>query len=272
MDHLTFKKFIEKYDCLDRFRAQQRYCNILNKYFNRKNIQHVRVNAEYKTWVASADYQRYWNERTELGIRLKTTTACTEYVGYVTEERLKSLQASSSTKVEQHSKGNNIEGISLDTDLNDSNISNGSDSIECNSIIDNPWLFHDNNNISCLFKNYQLIVGSLIKQHETLPIETYLNELAALTHILILKKSQHSPIAVSAFSASLMDQLAASLCSKTMNYDLNFDDHQYLTLTKYITDLSLSKTSRQQVMLDMMIMRTDMDYNQKCVICAIMNL
>lgn len=201
---------------------------------------------------------------------------------------IKSLQASSSTKVEQHSKGNNIEGISLDadlndsnisnegtsldTDLNDSNISNGSDSIECNSIIDNPWLFHDNNNISCLFKNYQLIVGSLIKQHETLPLETYLNELAALTHILILKKSQHSPIAVSAFSARLMDQLAASLCSKTMNYDLNFDDHQYLTLTKYITDLSLSKTSRQQVMLDMMIMRTDMDYNQKCVICAIMNL
>lgn len=93
-----------------------------------------------------------------------------------------------------------------------------------------------------------------------------------MTHILILNKSQHSPIATNVFTAGLMDQLTASLCSETMNYDLNFDDHHYMTLTKCIISLSMSTTTRQQVMLNLMMMSADMDYGPSYVVRAIMNL
>lgn len=178
LDNLTFKKFVEKFGCLDRSRAQQRYSNILNKYVSTKTEQHQRVNAEYKTWISSAYYQRFWNERAELAIHLKTTTACTEFIGAITDERLHALHATTSASAEATTSASakattrvstdNKEDTSAELDLNDgTTITNNGAIIDSNDNIDNPWLFHDNN-ITRLFKNYQSIVRGFIQKRTTL--------------------------------------------------------------------------------------------------------
>ncbi|KAG0763245.1 hypothetical protein G6F57_006533 [Rhizopus arrhizus] len=66
------------------------------------------------------------------------------------------------------------------------------------------------------------VVHDLINKHTKLPLEPYINALAALSHILILNKHQHSSIATKVFSIELLEELAASLSSESMNYNLDF--------------------------------------------------
>jgi hypothetical protein len=68
---LTFRKFLEKSDCLDQRESEQRYNNILTKYIQGNDKE--RIKAEYKTWTKSADYKIFWNDRAELDIVLQTT-------------------------------------------------------------------------------------------------------------------------------------------------------------------------------------------------------
>lgn len=66
---LTFKKFLEKFDCLDQRESEQRYNNILTKYIQGENKERAKM--EYKTWTKSADYKIFWNDRAELDILLQ---------------------------------------------------------------------------------------------------------------------------------------------------------------------------------------------------------
>jgi hypothetical protein len=66
-----------------------------------------------------------------------------------------------------------------------------------------PWVFKDIN-ISRLFNKYQIAVYDIVKKHGSLPIESYVHELASLTHIFFLCKNQHSEIAEKIFSLDLL--------------------------------------------------------------------
>jgi hypothetical protein len=104
---------------------------------------------------------------------------------------------------------------------------------------DNPWIFQ-NKNIALLFKDYQSIVQSLVSKHEAVPQESYINELIALTHILVSNKHQHSPTAKKVFTGELLYDLTEFTVSESMNYNLTMSDQQYMTMAKMINQLSLS--------------------------------
>ncbi|KAG1523480.1 hypothetical protein G6F51_014513 [Rhizopus arrhizus] len=80
-DHLSFKNFIETFDCLDRHRAQQRFINILSKYFNTNSERDRTINANYKTWINPADYLRFWGKKkdatTKVGAQLQKSHSST---------------------------------------------------------------------------------------------------------------------------------------------------------------------------------------------------
>lgn len=266
--HLTFRKFIEKFQCLDKCGSQQRYLNILSKYVS--NTQHYeRVRMEYKTWTGSADYQRFWNEQEELDIILRTDGACTKFIGSVTEHRLRSLNAKANTVVRETLDGVDDQATTDDTADIQESTKDTTEYQETACTIDtqeninvDPWIFRGKN-ITLMFENYKSVVHDLINKHTRLPLEPYINELAALSHILILNKHQHSSIATKVFSIELLEELAASLSSESMNYNLDFNDQHYLTLTKTITNLSMSIKTREQAIVELTVMSVDMDYGPR---------
>ncbi|CAO3601323.1 unnamed protein product [Absidia cylindrospora] len=349
--HLTFKTFIEKFDCLDKFTSQQRYTTILTKYFNSNHQHYERLKSEYKSWSGSADYQRFWNERAELAIFLRTDAQCTQFIGSRTDQRLQKMCAKAKTDdpitattaaadthrmndeklatttttttadileatcdthcieeaataetsnthhtYEEEGTTTDIPQAAADTDNDDDEetIIPGTSNINDNNntsfqfglascindttthTIDtdnDPWLFGDNN-ISQLFQYYQSTIHGMISKHGSLPLESYVHEIAALTHILILNKHQHSPTAMKVFSAELLDELAESLSTETMNtsHTVAFNDGHYLKLVKSITDLSMGITTRDQMHLDLSVMAASMDYGRRRILFGLNNM
>ncbi|KAG0165294.1 hypothetical protein DFQ28_001670 [Apophysomyces sp. BC1034] len=236
-DQVSFKEFIERWDCLDRNRAQQRFGNILAKYFGTKSERDKKIHSDYKNWIATADYLRFWSKRSESIILVKTSMACTELIDTVTEQRLASLHsavANTDIPINTHiytaaSSANAFDtpATASATDSSDTSTTTsvpGPQKSSCidtsysgdacfevdNSFItisndtsnddmyDDPWIFQDTD-VTQLFKTYRATIRDIVIKHKTLPIESYTHELAALTHVLILCKNQHSAIAEKIF-------------------------------------------------------------------------
>lgn len=211
---LNFKKFIEHFECLDRNQAQVRYGRVLKDYFNTKSNRDITIQTEYNNWVKTADYIRFWNTRSDSTILLKAGLSSAELISDITDKRIESLRstiASSSSKVSdfQVSDSPNIttssNTSSLATDsvalpvpnepvsfanLTLHDIHNHLTKIRKSflnegDIKNHPWMYKDIN-ISRLFNTYQIAAYDIVKKHGNLPIESYVHELASLTHIFPL--------------------------------------------------------------------------------------
>ncbi|KAG2233534.1 hypothetical protein INT48_007136 [Thamnidium elegans] len=285
-DRLSFREFIEKWDCLDRNQAQQRFGNILSEYFKSKSTADTKLRNDYKNWTSSADYIRFWSMRSESNILLKTELGCSEVIDIVTEQRLKSLQTtaasngvsgsgSSALNVSSDSSAPDVSGDSSALDVSgDSSISNEPASLTDTMLLevrdylisvmtnfvneedtsDNPWMFKDIN-ISHLFRKYQAATSEILVKHKALSVESYVHELASLTHILFLCKDQHSEIA-----------------EKIINYNLDFPSNHFITITNTLTDLSLANKTREQAIMEFTVLASQMNYGQKRLLYGIINL
>lgn len=239
-----------------------------------------------------------------MDIILRTDEAYTKFIGSVTEHRLRSLNAKANTVARETLNGvddqettddtieyqetactidtqeninaNDAQETTDDNSLSDDDrscqlyptssiTSNNDANVNSDNINVNPWIFRGKN-ITLMFENYKSVVHDLINKHTKLPLEPYINELAALSHILILNKHQHSSIATKVFSIELLEELAASLSSESMNYNLDFNDQHYMTLTKTITNLSMSIKTREQAIVELTVMSADMDYGPRCLV------
>lgn len=299
-NHLSFKEFIEKWDCLDRNQAQQRFGNILSEYFKSKSTADTKIRNEYKNWTSSADYIRFWSTRSESNILLKTELGCSEIIDIVTEQRLKSLH-SSALNVSSDSTAPDVSGDSSAPDVSDDSsapdVSGDSSALNQPTSLtgtmllevrdylitvmtnfvneedtnDNPWMFKDIN-ISHLFRKYQAATSEILVKHKALPVESYVHELASLTHILFLCKDQHSEIAEKVFSLETLQQLTASLERKIINHNLDFPSNHFMTITNTLTDLSLANKTREQAIMEFTVLASQMNYGQKRLLYGIINL
>ncbi|CEP15594.1 hypothetical protein [Parasitella parasitica] len=289
-NHLYFREFIEKWDCLDRNRAQQRFGSILSEYFKSKSIADTKIRDEYKSWISSADYIRFWSARSQSNTLLKTELGCSEIIDIVTEQRLKSLQTtaasigdssgnSSAPEVSDDSSALDSSAPNEPTSLNDTMLIQVRDyliSIMTNFVHEadinhNPWVFKDIN-ISHLFRKYQAATSEILVKHKTLPVESYVHELASLTHILFLCKDQYSEIVEKVFSLETLQQLTASLEEKTINHSFGFPSNHFMTITNALTNLSLAKKTREEAITEFTVLASQMNYGQKRLLYGINNL
>ncbi|CEJ05515.1 hypothetical protein RMCBS344292_19455 [Rhizopus microsporus] len=210
-DHLSFKSFIETFDFLDRHRAQQRYTNILSKYFNSNSERDMTINANYKTWTNSADYLRFWGKKKDLSSIMKADLAGAELIDSTLNRRLATSSCSANenihaTMIETNSVHQTKTTALADSDeavisthdaqddsntneiklvINDDVIILHEDTGSCKS--GNPLMFKSTN-VTQLFRSYQAIIRGMILKHQTLPIESYIHELAAHTHAYPLQE------------------------------------------------------------------------------------
>ncbi|KAL0096910.1 hypothetical protein J3Q64DRAFT_1856524, partial [Phycomyces blakesleeanus] len=240
-DHLSFKSFIETFDFLDRHRAQQRYTSIVSKYFNSNSERDMTINANYKTWTNSADYLQFW----------ATALADSDEAVIITHD------------AQDDSNTNAIKLV-----INDDVITLHENTGSCKS--GSPLTFKSTN-VTQLFRSYQVIIRGIILKHQTLPIESYIHELAAHTHTLILCKNQHSPIAERVFSKSLLIALTTNLVSELVDFDLPFPEEDLFTLTTTLFSLALGTTTREQIMLDLYIMSSKIEYRPKRIVRSLPN-
>jgi hypothetical protein len=129
-------------------------------------------------------------------------------------------------------------------EMNDPLISIRADFINEKDTGNNPRIFKDIN-ISHLFKKYQTAVSKILIKQKTLPVESYVHELASLTHVFFPCKNQHSQMAERNFSLDLRKDLTISLESKTMKHNLGFLTIHLITIIATITTLALAKTTRE---------------------------
>ncbi|KAI7903722.1 uncharacterized protein BX663DRAFT_485824 [Cokeromyces recurvatus] len=310
-ENLTFKGFIEHWDCLDRNRAQQQYGKIINDYFKSKNDRNNRIQTEYKNWTSSADYIRFWSARSDSIILLKAGLGSTELISDITNQRIDSLRSTVASSGSQTSdcqvsdssnSSNSFNSSCSDTPTSSNTFSLHADPAVSpvlnlptsltnltflnihNHLIDirksflneedmknHPWLYKDIN-ISRLFNKYQIAVCNIIQKHESLPIESYVHELASLTHIFFLCKNQHSEIAEKIFSLDLLKDLTSLPELETMNDSPYFPVEHFMTITNTITNVTLNKRTREQTILDLFVLASQLNYNQKRLLLGVINL
>ncbi|ORX48477.1 hypothetical protein DM01DRAFT_255700, partial [Hesseltinella vesiculosa] len=92
-----------------------------------------------------------------------------------------------------------------------------------------------------------------------------------LTHVLVLNKHQHSPLATKIFPPCVLDNLASSLCKESTNLDIKIDDDDFLVLTKSVNQLSMGTATRDDTFEKLIAMSVKFDYSFKRVVRAIAN-
>lgn len=79
----------------------------------------------------------------------------------------------------------------------------------------------------------------MVEQHTTLPLESYIYELAALTNVLVVCKNQHNVIAEKIFTLNLLKYLNDKPASDLIrNFELGQEDD--LAINTYIIQVSQS--------------------------------
>ncbi|KAG1208506.1 hypothetical protein G6F35_010831 [Rhizopus arrhizus] len=228
----------------------------------------AKANTVVRETLDGVDDQETTDDTTDIQESTKDTTEYQETACTIdTQENINANDAQETTddnSLSDDDRSCQLYPTSSITSNNDANVN--SDNINVN-----PWIFRGKN-ITLMFENYKSVVHDLINKHTKLPLEPYINELAALSHILILNKHQHSSIITKVFSIELLEELAASLSSESMNYNLDFNDQHYMTLTKTITNLSMSIKTREQTIVELTVMSADMDYGLRRLVRGISNL
>ncbi|RCH93605.1 hypothetical protein CU098_006825, partial [Rhizopus stolonifer] len=97
---------------------------VLKDHFNTKSKRDITVQTEYKNWIKTADYIRFWNVRTDSMILLKAGLGSAEVISDITDQRIETLRSTvassgSQTSVCQISNSSNFTSsntFSLPTD------------------------------------------------------------------------------------------------------------------------------------------------------------
>ncbi|KAI8880529.1 hypothetical protein K501DRAFT_301971 [Backusella circina FSU 941] len=86
-----------------------------------------------------------------------------------------------------------------------------------------PYIIKDVS-VSLLFSKYQNAFSNIIERHKCLPIESYMHELASLTHIFFLCKSQHSEIEMAGKIFTLNQSSTTEIETTNANLCFPLDD------------------------------------------------
>lgn len=172
-DGLNFCKFVEKFNPIDQAIAKQRYGNLVRATFGKSDQERL-LNA-FKQWKSSTECYLFWSNRKVAITQERTKRLCREYVAKVA--------FSEATKLTENYDGS---GTSNDG----SNTSNDRSSASDNALPPNNdlWILNGKN-INIIFDQYKSLMDELLLEHKSLPIETYVTEFAALSHVFLLGKN-----------------------------------------------------------------------------------
>jgi hypothetical protein len=121
---LFYAAYIERWNCLDRNQAQQRYGKILSEYLKSNPTLYNGIHVEYKTWTTSANYLRCWKDRLDDIMLVKVDLGSKELLSDTTGHQIKSLRSHHAETSSQ--AGPSTRSQTVSSSSSDSSSSNGS--------------------------------------------------------------------------------------------------------------------------------------------------
>jgi hypothetical protein len=115
-------------------------------------------------------------------------------------------------------------------------------------------------------------MDELLLEHKSLPIETYVTEFAALSHVFLLGKNQYSQTVSDVFTVDTLEKITDTLVKKDINWGLTFSQSQFMELSNTLADLSLGLKKRQDCIIDLTMISRNAEYSQNRVLQGIANL
>jgi hypothetical protein len=310
-EDLTFKQYIERCNSLDKNQAQQRFGRILSDHYTPKTALYNKIDTEYKTWTASADYLRFWKDRLDTIIKLKADLGSNELISDATDnqiEYLRSRHAKTSSQIAPSTRSQTVaktRSQTASTSSSDSSSSNDSPPTSADSstlsgagpdetiqvthlthhhllqikknfiskqdINDEPYIIN-NINISELCSQYQYAVMKMLESHKSLPIESYIHEVASLTNIFCFCKNQHSEIAKKIFTSNVLKELETVPGTETPAENLRFSLNDFMTINTSINNLSQEKIKREAITLELLTLASGLNYGPKRLLMGMVNL
>lgn len=157
-----------------------------------------RLLTAFKQWKSSTECFLFWSDRKVAITQERTKRLCQEYVAKVAfsaAAKLTENYDNDSSNPYSNEGGisvfeNNIINDRSSTSSDGSNTSNDRSNASDNVWPPNNGLWiHNGKNINIMFDQYKSLVDELLLEHERLPIETYVAEFAALSHVFLLGKN-----------------------------------------------------------------------------------
>lgn len=276
---LTTKNFYERFadDYKDMKKVSYRYKNILNHDLKGiKNI--VKIREEYESWVKSGESIDFLLKK----VRDETSSFAhiqgAEYFQDVVRSEVEAVRrregAASSNSNTNSNYINNEQEATVDNNFRGSN-SNSSRAFDQGSSHNtdiSPWLLNNGVNVTDLFFEYFRSVKSLIHSKNQIAIETHVQELACLNHVLVLKPFQHTKMMRECFTDQVLNHILTEQAKKCIDQSIDFTEEEYITISNIIKMLSTPGESIYKLATDLMILANSLTYEKRRVIIGVSSL
>lgn len=124
-------------------------------------------------------------------------------------------------------------------------------------------------NVTTLFTEYYKRVEQFVKTEGLIPIETHVQELSALNHILVLKPLQHSKMIREVFTDENIKYVTNEQLKTSMNSSLDFTSDELKQLNLVLKHLTNQTQSVHNIATKLMVFSNSLDYEKRRVIIGI---
>lgn len=260
---MFYDQYSLKYDSVHK--VTRRYKNII--YNELKGVRCItRIRDEFNAWSKSKENKNYWLDK----IREQTSAIAhiegAEYLKQVVQNEMNIIRQAEkeeeATEEERHIDENTDDSIAEAIHVQDHQ----------QLLSDKHWVLDSGENVTNLFITFFTKVKQFIENEGSLYMESHVQELSCLNHILVLKPLQHSDLMRETFSDDVLNKIYEEQLNKCMNSSLDFTSEEFLKLAMEIKKLNKPQGSTVQIAAQIMIMAASLSYEKQRVLIGIAGL
>jgi hypothetical protein len=244
---LTAEQFFDRFQFKDKRSASRRYNDILNKHLIDEE-EAPRLLREFSKYKNSNEYKEYWIEKQRENVRWKIRKDCVKYVQEVAEDEVRMLGVSSSRWQEQYQ---------------------GQQKQQQQQQQEQHWILEDQVNITDLFNKFRSKAINMLDSDVNICLESHVQELVALNHILIIQPHQHSALMCSTFPAKVLDGLLHHQLTVNTNLSLEFTMEEFIMIVNEIMKIDREISNPLTSSIELLKMATAFSYEKQKVVLRI---
>ncbi|KAI8330666.1 hypothetical protein EDC96DRAFT_528088 [Choanephora cucurbitarum] len=248
-------------------KISRRYKNIINNELKgAKNI--VNIRNEHNKWMKSKKNTNYWLEKIREETVSNTHIEGAQYVQDVVRSEIDQIRTmDNSQNQEKDTQTDKTDEEATEYHEDEQNKINETEEDESAEV--EPWIMENGINVTSLFTEYYQRVEQFVKTEGLIPIETHVQELSALNHILVLKPLQHSKMIREVFTDENIKYITNEQVKTSMNSSLDFTSDELTQLNLVLKHLINQTQSVHNIATNLMVFSNSLDYEKRRVIIGI---
>ncbi|KAG1626920.1 hypothetical protein G6F44_012313 [Rhizopus delemar] len=135
-----------------------------------------------------------------------------------------------------------------------------------------PWILENGINITNLFTEYRQRVEQFVKSEGFIPLESHVQELAALNHILIPKPLQYSKMMKEVFTDKHIKHILNEQVRMSIDLSFDFTSEELMQLNLILKHLINQAQSVCKITTDLLLFSSSLNYEKRRAIIDIVLL